>query len=209
MPKHMWKYLATIYEVRCAYAILSAGYTCPEGALDMKQCGWITVTEVRRCCIKKTKTSGMRPRNSYALAAACSKIMVFCHPGFGRRRSDPRHKGYGTLAKAKRSVALACTEIYVQTAIMVGRYLCGKPQDEDFGKDKADNLRDISQRPHQLVRTDFRLTAMTCAWTTSSSRRHRCLWCFHNRRTSRAPRFLLLRFQRRGVQPPLPPLCFP
>ena len=38
---------------------------------------------------------------------------------------------------------------------MIGRYLCGKSQDENFGKDKADHLRDISQRLHQLVRTEF------------------------------------------------------
>ena len=67
----------------------------------------------------------------------------------------PATRGYETLAKARRSIALTCTEIYTTTGIMVGRYVCGKPQDEHFGKDKAENLRDILARLRQLVREAF------------------------------------------------------
>ena len=36
-----------------------------------------------------------------------------------------------------------------------GNYLCGKPQDEDFGKAKAENLHDIAARLRALVGTAF------------------------------------------------------
>ena len=69
--------------------------------------------------------------------------------------ADSSTKGYETLAKAKRTVAQTSTDIYVQTAIMVGRHLCGKPQDADFGKDKAENLADIAARMRTLVGEAF------------------------------------------------------
>ena len=49
--------------------------------------------------------------------------------------ASPSTKGFETLAKARRTTGAMCTDIYVQIAIMVGRYATNKPQDEDFGKD--------------------------------------------------------------------------
>ena len=69
--------------------------------------------------------------------------------------ADPSTKGYETLEKAKRTVAQTSVDIYVSTAVMVGRHLCGKPQDEDFGKAKAENLHDIAARLRTLVGEAF------------------------------------------------------
>ena len=69
--------------------------------------------------------------------------------------ADPTTKGYETLEKAKHTVAQTSVDIYVAIAVMVGRHLCGKLQDENFGKTKADNLDDIAARLRTLVRGAF------------------------------------------------------
>ena len=96
--------------------------------MEMKQCAWITVCDLRRCCHKD-----QRDLRVTAEDFLCSVSGLFEDDGIFVTRVSaaakviPGRKGFGTLAKAKRSFALACTEIYVQSAIMVGRYVCGKP----------------------------------------------------------------------------------
>ena len=151
MPMYVWTYLATFFEARCVYAIVFAIYTCPDDTLEMKQCVWVTVGDLRRFCHKD-----QRELRASAEDFLCSVSGLFEDDGIFVTRVlavaavIPGTKGNETLAKVKRSVALACTAIYIQTAVMVGRYVCGKSQDDNFGKDKADNLRDILERLRQL-----------------------------------------------------------
>ena len=51
---------------------------------------------------------------------------------------------------------------------MVGRYLCNKVQDVDFGKAAADNLGDILARLRQVVREWFFSMAMIIFVLTAS-----------------------------------------
>ena len=45
-------------ESRCAYGILFASYTCPEEFLEMKQCVWFKVSELR--ALRKDDLKPMR-----------------------------------------------------------------------------------------------------------------------------------------------------
>ena len=65
--------------------------------------------------------------------------------------AQPNIRGCETVEKAKRAAAHRSIDLYVQTGIMVGRRLLGKPQDVEFGKDKCEHLGDIAARLRQLV----------------------------------------------------------
>ena len=123
----------------------------------MKQCTWIKVTELR--AFRKDDAAAATIRSDaekFLLSAAA----LFEEDGdFNTRVSAaavelPGVRGYETLAKAKRSAGERSKEIYTKIAIITGRCLCKKPQD-DFGKALADDLGDILVRSRQIVREFF------------------------------------------------------
>ena len=158
MPVHVWANLALIYEVRCAYGVVFAVYTCPDipGAIEHKQCVWFTPNDMRALVRKDNKEARASAERFLNSAAALFEEDGPIHTRVSTdAKADPSTKGYETIAKAKRTAGQASVNIYVQTAVMVGRHLCGKPQDEDFGKEKAENLADIAARMRTLVGEAF------------------------------------------------------
>ena len=156
MPAYVWAILATILQSRLAYGILKAIYTCPEKAIENKRCVWVTTREFQGL-VKKENKDQRASAEDFLLSVAA----LFCEGGTTHTRAiaeasvDSGTKGFETLAKAKRTAAQMSTDIYSQTSIMVGRYMCSKPQDADFGSDTCDNLGDIAARLRRLVGGKF------------------------------------------------------
>ena len=51
--------------------------------------------------------------------------------------------GYENLAAAKRSAAQDLRSLHNKMIVIVGRYVCNKPQEDGFGKVTAEDLNDI------------------------------------------------------------------
>jgi len=157
MPGYMWEDLAQIHETLIVYAILMAAYLCPaEEGLEDKRCTWIKTTELKNLGAK----AAMQTRtDAEVFLASLAKVFdtdgAFCTRATAAAVQRPGVKGYETLEKARHAIEEKSKAVYNKGAIMVGRYLCKKNQDEDFGKDKATNLGEILTRIHKVVREWF------------------------------------------------------
>ena len=147
MPGYVWENLAKLSETFCVYAILHAAYTCPEGDVEEKKCISFRISDLRSL---QQKTSEKRRTEAELFLksvfklfgadgdfTAGAKAAVIVRPGV---------KGYDSQAKAERTETDRCRSFYIKVSVMVGRYLCRKLQDEDFGKDLAENLGDVLTR---------------------------------------------------------------
>ena len=157
MPVYVWTYMALMLQSRCAYACIFAIYTCPqEGGIVNKQCLWFSTTDLRKLVSKPSEPLRASAEDFLKSVAALFEEDGTIHTRVvAEATADPSTKGYETLEKAQRIVAQMSVDIYVSTAVMVGRHLCGKPQDEDFGKAKAENLHEIAARMRTLVGEAF------------------------------------------------------
>ena len=133
-----------------------AAYLCPENAVEDKQCKWFTPGE-----LKELRAKAAAQTRTDAEEFLRSLVDVFDAGGAFSTRATaaavqrPGVKGYETLEKARHATEEKSKAVYNKGAIMVGRYLCKKNQDEDFGKDKATNLGEILTRIHKVVREWF------------------------------------------------------
>ena len=153
---YVWRDLALIYKSRVASGVIFAIYTCPPEALVMQQCVWISVSDLRSLHKKEAREGRVAAENFLLSVAGLFEADGSFHTQVSAAAAVlSSTRGYETLAKAKRTVCQKSTDLYVKTAIMIGRHVCGKPQDEDFGKAKAENLGDILARLRQLVREEF------------------------------------------------------
>ena len=55
----------------------------------------------------------------------------------------PGMAGYETVLAAQRTAAHELRSLHNKIICCVGRYVCGKPQEDGFGKDMAEHLHDI------------------------------------------------------------------
>ena len=156
MPAYVWQHLAMISEARLAYAIAKAVYTCPEVGIEYKRCKWMTESDMRALVKKDNKDQRASAEKFLVSAAALFEDGKAMHSrAVNMAAASPSTKGFETLAKARRTTGAMCTDIYVQIAIMVGRFATNKPQDEDFGKDKCEHLGDIEARARRIVAEVF------------------------------------------------------
>ena len=152
MPAYVWAILATILQSRLAYGVLKAIYTCPVGKVENKRCVWVTTRELRDLAKKENMDQSASAEDFLVSVAALFTEGGTIHTRVIADASvDSSIKGFETVSQAKRTSAQMSTDIYSQTSIMVGRYMCSKPQDADFGSDTCDNLGDIAARLRRLV----------------------------------------------------------
>ena len=123
MPGYVWKALALIYESRCAYAVIFAIYTCPEElGIVNKQCVWFSVQDLRRLMHQDQRPARASAEDFLKSVAALFDVDGTIHTRVvAEAAADPSTNGYETLGKAQRTVAQMSVDIYVSTAVMVGR----------------------------------------------------------------------------------------
>ena len=157
-----------LFETFCAYAILHVVYTCPPENVEEKKCTWVRVTELRNL---QLETAAKFRTNAEEFLKSVFALFdfdgVFTSGAKAAAVVRPGVKGYDTQAKAERTIVENCKSFYIKVAVMVGRYLCNKEQDVDFGKAAADNLGTVLARFTRWRESGSQMPLIIHAFTAS------------------------------------------
>ena len=158
MAGTMFQTLAKVEISVNAYAALKAAYNCPESHVLNKFCSWISVadfgklivthnaadtpqkTEEKKAAIQKNEGARDFLHACEACLSGNSALATAVKAGAVAR---PGTVGEETVTAARRHAAHELRCLHNTAVYSIGRYLCGKPQEDNFGKQEADDLFDI------------------------------------------------------------------
>ena len=151
IPGHIFESLAKVKWVKIAYAILLTVCLCPESGVVNKQCEW-----VKLCDLDKVRPNPMKQPAVVKALQDAANFLEALERCLGPGGSLPilvaaacdEEEAFNeiqreTTAAAKKVQADKCSLMYVQSLCSTGRFLCGKPQDEEYSTAAAESLSDL------------------------------------------------------------------
>jgi hypothetical protein len=122
MPGNVFAALADIKNIRVAYAILKAAYTCPERFLEGKKCGWIKAGDIAGFAKSKDDSVKCRLKTGEAflveVRGLLSAAMAINLAPAAEQPAGSGHPSTGELRESSR--------ILDQADLQVGRYVMNK-----------------------------------------------------------------------------------
>jgi hypothetical protein len=158
MDGKIFRLLATATDTVLVYASLYAAYLCPEDTLVNGFCVWITAADFGKIIVvhkagddakKKAEKDAAIKKNNAASAylTAVEKLFKADGPMQTAVKADakvsPGIPGAQNEYEAKRTAGQQCRSLLNKIICCIGRYVCGKPQEDGFGKATAEELNDI------------------------------------------------------------------